>query len=282
VQQDSVSPAAGFGSSQNVLSQILFPEGGFLKVKILGCFGGNAPGMRPTCFLIDDRIAIDTGALTSVLPVHDQARISHVFITHSHFDHLATLPFLADNVFSLVDKPIEVFGPGDAVRCMKDHIFNDNLWPDFSRLSNERCPIIAIKPLPPGGTVRIGDLSVTAFAMDHSVECHGYLLQGPRSALAICGDTCSAKILEEILPAAREVKAVFLEASFPESARKTALLSRHLSTGTFAREAARIPEEVRIFVTHMKPEFSDRIGREIEALGKNNVSLLEQDREYLF
>jgi len=253
-----------------------------LRVRIIGCYGGSAPGKRPTSFLIDDEIAIDTGALTSVLPIAAQALISHVFISHSHIDHLTTLPFLVDNVFPLVRKPIGLFGPEETIRCLKDHLFNGKLWPDFTRLNNGKTIAIAMKPLLPGKTVEAGGLDITPFAMDHTVPCHGHLIQGPDSAFAVCGDTCSIEGIEKILSGARNIKAVFLEASFPAREASVAALSKHLSTASFAVEAARIPRETAIFVYHMKPEFAEEIRGEIAALGMANVGILEQDEEYVF
>lgn len=238
--------------------------------------------MRPTCFLIDDRIAIDAGALTAALTIEEQVAVEAIFFSHSHFDHLVGLPFLADNIFPHRNEPVPVHGPADTIRCLREHLFNGHVWPDFSKISNGRTPVIAFHTIDAGRTIEIGGMEITPFPMEHTVQCHGYVIQAPQSALVICGDTCSTGMLPAVLPGVRNLKAVFLEASFPEGEAETARLSKHLSTGSFAVEARRIPAEVPVFACHAKPEFLDTIRSEIDALGMDNVALLEQDREYAF
>ena len=253
-----------------------------MRLRVLGCYGGSAPEMRLTSYLLDEGVAIDAGALTETLPVKDQARISHLFISHSHIDHLATLPFLLDNVLPLIEKPVSLFGPQDTIRCLKEYLFNDYLWPDFTKISNGKTRILRMEVLPCGKTVEVYGLSITPFAMEHAVECHGHLVQGPDSAVAICSDTDSTAGLAGVLPGAVNLKAVILEASFPKRLDRIAGLSRHLSTDSFAREVARIPPDVPVLVSHLKPDCAEEIEEEIRRIGRKNVSLLEQGREYLF
>lgn len=253
-----------------------------MRLRVLGCYGGSAPGMRLTSYLLENCVAIDAGCLTDVLPVREQARITRVFLSHSHIDHLATLPFLLDNVLPLIRESVTLYAPEDTIRCLRDHIFNEVVWPDFTKISNGKTNVLRMEPLAPGRSVRVHGVAVTPFPMEHTVACHGHLLQGPDSALAVCSDTSSASGLVSILPEARNLKAVILEASFPRRLSRIANLSKHLSTSTFAAEAARIPPEIQILVSHLKPDCADEIAEEIRALGMRNVALLEQDREYVF
>lgn len=253
-----------------------------MKLKVLGCYGGSAPGMRLTSYLLEDRVAIDAGCLTDVLSVREQIRITHVFLSHSHIDHLVTLPFLLDNVLPSIEEPVILYAPEITIRCLQDHIFNGVVWPDFTKISNGRTNVLRMEPLARGQTVWVHGVAVTPFPMEHAVECHGHLLQGPDSAVAICSDTASTSGLVSILPEARNLKAVILEASFPRRLSLIADLSKHLSTPTFAAEAARIPSKTQVLVSHLKPDCADEIAGEIRALGMRNVALLEQGREYVF
>lgn len=253
-----------------------------MKLQVLGCYGGSAQEKLPATFLCNGTVAFDTGALTHVLPVEQQIRITDIFLTHSHFDHLATLPFLLDNIFSVAAKPVVVRGPTETIGCLRDHLFNGVLWPDFTKISNGTTAVVEMLPMSAGDTVQAGGLTITAFAMEHTVPCHGYLIQSARSSVILCGDTCSTECLESIIPLSRNLKAVLLEASFPKDEDKTALLSRHLSTAGFAREAARVPKEVTILVTHRKPEFADTIAAEISALKMKNVTIIEQGETLSF
>ena len=55
-----------------------------MELRVLGCHGGETPQHRTTAFLIDERLTLDAGALTSQLTLEDQARIEVVLVSHSH------------------------------------------------------------------------------------------------------------------------------------------------------------------------------------------------------
>ena len=238
--------------------------------------------MRPTSFLVNGRIAIDAGALTDTLTIEEQSLLTHVFLSHSHMDHLCTLPFLIDNVLPVLRETIRLYGPADTVRCLKEHLFNDHLWPDFTRISNGNTTALDIETLYPGQSIRAHGVEITAFRMEHAISCHGHLLQEADCSVIVCADTASTGSLAEELPKANGLKAVILECSFPRSLAAIASASRHLSTDAFARESRRIPSGLPILVTHLKPGWSQAVRKELAELGLENVSFLEQGKEYMF
>ena len=67
-----------------------------MKLRILGCSGGELPRHRTTCFLLDGVMAIDAGALTASLPLEDLVRVDDIILPHSPFDHVKDVPLLAD------------------------------------------------------------------------------------------------------------------------------------------------------------------------------------------
>ena len=82
------------------------------------------PGSSPdeskqylTTFVVNDVLAIDAGCLGLYGEPDDQARIEHVFLTHSHADHVGTLPIFIENVFAGRDHPVAVHGHADTIAC---------------------------------------------------------------------------------------------------------------------------------------------------------------------
>jgi ribonuclease BN (tRNA processing enzyme) len=59
-----------------------------MKIRVLGSSGAELPGYRPPSFLLDGKILFDAGSLTNILPAKDLLKIEHIFITHSHLDHI--------------------------------------------------------------------------------------------------------------------------------------------------------------------------------------------------
>lgn len=69
-----------------------------MQVRVLGCSGAIARDARTTSFLLDDRILIDAGTGVGDLTLEEMLRIEHVFLTHSHLDHIAALPLMIDSM----------------------------------------------------------------------------------------------------------------------------------------------------------------------------------------
>ena len=69
-----------------------------MKIKVLGCHGGELPRHRTTCFLIDRKLTIDGGAITAALELDDILAIDDIFLTHSHFDHVKDVPRQKDKI----------------------------------------------------------------------------------------------------------------------------------------------------------------------------------------
>jgi len=236
--------------------------------------------MNPTCFLINEHVALDAGALTQSLSIEDQAKISHIFFSHSHIDHLCTLPFMLDNIFSNIQSPVSVFGPAHTIDCIKKHLFNNQLWPDFSAFSNEHSSILELKAVGAGETIQVDGLKITSVPMVHTVECYGYLVDDGDVSAFFFGDTRSIDHALPFLEKVPNLEIIFLEASFPNRLRRIAEASCHLTTQGFAREAGKLPKNVPIVATHMKPDVLKEIRTEIVNLGLDNISLAEQDNLY--
>ena len=63
-----------------------------MQLRILGCSGSISRGSHTTSMLVDDDVLIDAGTGVGELTLEEMMPIKHVFLTHSHLDHLASLP----------------------------------------------------------------------------------------------------------------------------------------------------------------------------------------------
>src|SRR5262245_37368868 len=105
-----------------------------VDLRVLGCHGGETPRHRTCAFLLDEKITIDAGALTSSLDPKDQARLEACLVSHAHLDHVRDLATLADNRCQMACAPLVVAGTKDTLRTLKKHFFNNLLWPDFAAI----------------------------------------------------------------------------------------------------------------------------------------------------
>jgi len=252
-----------------------------IALRALGPYGGSAPGYRLTTFLLDGETALDAGCLTDALPLAAQRRVRRVVLTHAHFDHIASLPLLCDNLYGQ-RRPLEILAPAPVLATLSRHVFNDRVWPDFTRLPSRARPTLAFRRLAGGRPFRAGALTVTAFAVHHTVPAYGYLVSKRGRSVLFSGDTRPTDRLWDVARRAKNLKAIFLEVSFSDAQEPLAQASGHFTPRLLARELAKAPPRVPIYLYHMKPPSLSRIRREIAALREPRVKLLDSERSFRF
>ncbi len=234
-----------------------------------------------TCFLLDGDTALDAGSLTEALPLAAQRRLRRVVLTHAHLDHVASLPFLLENLYGR-STPLEVAAPPPVLAVLKSDLFNGRLWPDFTRLPSKAKPTLRYRAVAPGRPFRAGGMAWTALPVDHLVPAYGYLVTKPGRAVLFSGDTMPTERLWVAGGAARDLKAIFLEVSFSDAQEAVAEASCHLTPRLLPGELAKAPERVPVYLYHMKPPSLSRIRREVEALHEPRLRLLDSERAFRF
>ena len=132
-----------------------------MKIQVLGAHGGALPGCAPCGFLIDDTVLLEAGTAASVLSLEAQRRIRHVLVSHIHMEHVETLAYLADNLFTPEGRePVSLVSVPEVLEDLRRHFFNDRLWPDFTRIPDPDRPVFTYRPLREGEATAVGDLEV--------------------------------------------------------------------------------------------------------------------------
>jgi ribonuclease BN (tRNA processing enzyme) len=238
-----------------------------VRLRVLGCAGGELPTHRTTCFLLDGRLALDAGALTASLPLEALLRVDDVVLTHSHLDHVKDVPLLADLVVGRREVPIQVHASPACAATLRDCVFNDRLWPDFTRIPDERSPAVRLVPF--DGPFRAGGFSFEPVPVSHAVESTGFVVRGDRGAIAVSGDTGPTRAFWERVNAAADLRAVLVETSFPNRLQALADVSGHLTPRTLAGELERLARDVPVLLYHLKPAHEAEVRAEVAALGRD-------------
>jgi ribonuclease BN (tRNA processing enzyme) len=259
-----------------------------MEFRVLGSFGGDSPDCRMTSFLIDGSVVIDAGAITRALTIAEQRKIRHVLISHTHMDHTATLPFLIENIFGANREPVSVYCSGRVLGAVRRHLFNNDTWPDFTRIPDHLEPSVRFQEISAEVPFVIaglpgGDLEVTAVEVDHIVPTTAFVLRQGSSSVIFTSDTGPTERIWEVANATPDLKALITECSFPNRLQAVADISRHLTPSTLAVELAKLHRRVPVFIYHFKPPYVEELRAELAAANLPcAVEELGQDRVYTF
>ncbi|WP_018935401.1 MBL fold metallo-hydrolase [Thioalkalivibrio sp. ALJ24] len=252
-----------------------------LSVRILGASGGIGPGRRTTSILIDDDVLIDAGSGVGDLHLEELGGIRHVFLTHSHLDHVAFLPFLIDTVFRVDAPPITVHALADTLEALQRHIFNWVIWPDFTALPSPERPSLRLQTLEPGEAIKLGNRTVTALPARHTVPAIGYsVVRRNGGAFAFSGDTTSTPSFWETLNALPSLDLLMIETGLPDEMDRLAGASRHYTPLQLAHDLGKLVHRPRVAITHLKPGYEQAIRRQLAARDNGDMIVLGGDERF--
>lgn len=253
-----------------------------MKIEVLGCYGGEAAGYRTTSLLVNDTIAIDAGSLAQVLPIERQLAVRSVVITHPHADHTCSLPFFVENVHAGGIDSVDLHASASTLDCLGRHLFNGACWPDFTGIPDRRIPVVRFRALTSGLPVEIDGVRLTPVPVDHSVETFGLLIEQDGQGVLWSSDTGPTDELWRVANATPDLRAVWIETSFPNSEQALADLSRHLTPATLRQEIEKLERRIPIRVHHFKPRHVATILADLERLGIDDLEPLRQGETYRF
>ena len=249
-----------------------------MEIRVLGCHGSQLPGFNTTCFLLDRRILLDGGTITSVLSTEEQLNIEYVFVTHAHHDHIRDIMFLADNLSYLQrERPLVILSTPYIIATLRYYLFNNVIWPDFSSIPNAEKPVLKFESLIPGKVVSLGGLEITAIKVNHTVETVGYVIEADEGTAIFTGDTGPTDEIWQIAKAKRAtLQALFMETSLPNEMQGLAEVTGHLTPASLKQELTKLDGlNVPIYLYHMKAHLHALIKEELAHLMNGNLHALE-------
>ncbi len=236
-----------------------------MKVRVLGCSGAIAKDCRTTSFLIDEDTLIDAGTGVGDLTLEEMRKVDRVFLTHSHLDHVAALPLMVDAVAGTRTAPLQIHALEGTIDALKQHIFNDVIWPDFSRIPSLQAPFISFHAVEIGHTVVLGGKAIEVLPAVHTVPAAGYAVSAGGGCWVFSGDTernpAFWKRLNQL-----DVAMLVIETAFSNRESSLARRSLHLSPQVLATEldCIDVGKHFPIYITHTKPAETELIMAEIQ------------------
>ncbi len=255
-----------------------------MDLRILGCHGGETAKHRTTSFLVDGRLALDAGATTAMLTLEEQVALDAVVVSHAHMDHVRDLASLADNRCQSAKHPLVVAGTRATIKALKEHFFNNVLWPDFTviPLVGGGGTTVELRVLEPEVPQEIAGYALRAVLVSHTIESAGIVVEREGTALAFSGDTGPTDRFWEVLSELPGLKAVLQEVSFPNELEWLAKISGHHTPSTLERELLKLDrKDVPWLMFHIKPAFQSAVERELAKLHQDRLEMLSLGDEFV-
>jgi ribonuclease BN (tRNA processing enzyme) len=230
-----------------------------MRVRILPSATDSSDRQFLTTFLLNGTVAVDAGCLGLYGTPADQANISGVVLTHSHADHVCSLPTFAMNVMDSSGRSTVVWSHDSVLQSLREDIFNGRVWPDFLTLVPEGEPIVQLRPIRPREPFVIDGLTFTAVPVNHPVPTMGYFIEDESSVIVISTDSGPTDELWARARATRKLTTMFVGVAFPDECALLAEVSGHLTPRTLREQILGLPESIRIVVVHIKPARRDEV-----------------------
>lgn len=237
-----------------------------MQIRVLGCSGGIGNGRRTTSLLLDEDVLIDAGTGVGDLHLDEMERIRHVFLTHSHLDHIASIPLLLDSVFNRITQPITIHGLPETLQALQEYIFNWVIWPDFAKLPTPERPVVRYAAMEPGEIREIRGRVFELIPVNHSVPAAGYRVACPGGAFAFTGDTTTNDSFWEALNRYPGLDLLFVEAAFADHDLELSRAAHHYCPRLLAEDLAKLRLRPELYLSHLKPGEEETIVAECKAL----------------
>jgi ribonuclease BN (tRNA processing enzyme) len=255
-----------------------------MKLRILGCSGGiGGRHLRTTSMLLDKDVLIDAGTGVADLSLTELSLIDHVFLTHSHLDHVASIPFLVDTVGGMRNKPLTVWALSGTLEIVRNHLFNWSIWPDFTQIPSPENPFLRYREIHVGEIIELQRRRLTALPANHVVPAVGYHLDSGQGSLVFTGDTTTNDPLWVLVNRIPNLKYLIIETAFCNREKELAVTSKHLCPSMLAEELSKLERSVEIYITHLKPGEIELTMQEIEDdCGQYRPRMLQNNQVFDF
>lgn len=253
-----------------------------MKVRILGCSGGiGGRHLRTTSIQVDHDILVDCGTGAGDLSIGEMVQINHVFLTHSHLDHIACLPLLIDTVGDMRNRPLTVYATEATLEILRAHVFNWAVWPDFTEIPSEEKSYLRYETIRVGASLDIDGRHITPLPANHTVPAVGYHLASSEASLVFTGDTGPCPDMWRAINRIGNLRYLIIETAFSNRERRLATISKHLCPSMLVEELAHLERPTEIYITHLKPGQIELTMQEIEdCIGELKPRILQNNQVF--
>lgn len=251
-------------------------------IKILGAYGGKSTNMQLTSLQLSKEVVLDAGNILEGLG-NGIKNINHVFITHSHLDHINDIGFLIDATFDQRKETLKIYGRKKTLEDIQNHILNWDIWPDFTKINliDSQKKAIELIPIELNETIEVDGCKIKAIENNHTSSSNGYVIEKQNSALLFSSDTYCCDTIWEEVNGNEKISSIIMDVSFPSRMAQLAFDSKHLTPSLLQEELKKLKrDDVIVHINHIKPSYKTELVKEIiktDVLLNNGMILEAQD-----
>ncbi len=187
---------------------------------------------------------------------------------------------MLDSNFLSRQNPLNIYGSKQTLSSLREHIFNNEIWPDFSKIDllNKKAKSLIYNELKEDEIINIQNHSIKAIKANHIDGALGFVVKKDDEAFLLSGDTHSNNKIAEILNTDLSIKVLLIECSFPNELENIATLSRHLTPNLLHKMLQNLKrDDLKIYLYHLKCSYKEQIKEQVEELNilKNGGKILE-------
>lgn len=243
-----------------------------MRMQVLGCAGGIGGHERlTTCLRVDQDILLDAGTGITSLDIDQLAAVDHVFLTHSHLDHVAGLALLVDAVQGRRNAPVTVYATQKVIEALKKYLFNWVLWPDFATIPTPEQPAMRWQVIEHEQTINLDGRLITPLPVNHTVGSSAYWVRGKNKGFLFTGDMSSTPELWPRIAQEKQLGKVIIDCSFTNADRELADRSLHFCPQTLLDEIRSVPQAIEFLIYHLKPGQEEQIMEELASEGSDRI-----------
>lgn len=159
-----------------------------MDIRILGAHNCETTTSSCVSILIDGKLAVEAGGLTSNLTIEEQEKIYAIVITHNHMDHIRDIPSIALNFYRR-SACIDIYSTTHVCDTIKEHLLNKEVYPEFQHIPKDK-PTVTFQEIEPLGLQWIDGHAILPVPVKHGGDAVGYQISDKKDAtIFFTGDT---------------------------------------------------------------------------------------------
>ena len=255
-----------------------------MLIDLLGAHNAESKNTRLLTMLIDRKIVIDAGCITSELDFHEQEQIRAILLTHGHYDHNRSIPSYAFNNYS---KTTNIYASEETHNILSTHLIDGVIYPKF----NEKTAFTQNKPLnqvsiTPNKAFPIDDYKIVPIPVNHIDGSFGFEINSAdNKSIFFTGDTGQdlKTVWKQISP-----DLLIIDLTFPDKLEHFAINAQHLCPNLLKKELCSFHEInrylPRIILMHLSPRYEEEIRKEINQISdelNHNIEIAIEGRRVI-